>query len=54
MSGGAKLNVRVAEVVEVNDLITRFRFVAATAATCPPFPAVRIPWSRWTTTAPAV
>ena len=28
MSGGAKLQVRVAEVVEVNELITRFRFVA--------------------------
>ena len=28
MSGGAKLQVRVAEIVEVNELIKRFRFVA--------------------------
>ena len=28
MSGGAKLQVRVAEVVPVNELITRFRFVS--------------------------
>ena len=39
MSGGAKMAVRVAEVVPVNDLIKRFRFVAAMAAPCRRFPA---------------
>jgi ferredoxin-NADP reductase len=37
MSGGAKLNVRVAEVVKVNDLITRFRFVARDGGELPAF-----------------
>ncbi|OYU17303.1 MAG: ferredoxin--NADP(+) reductase [Rhodobacteraceae bacterium PARR1] len=37
MSGGAKLNVRVAEVVRVNDLITRFRFVARDGGDLPAF-----------------
>ncbi len=37
MSGGAKLNVRVAEVVKVNDLITRFRFVARDGGLLPAF-----------------
>ena len=37
MSGGAKLAVRVAEVVQVNDLITRFRFVARDGADLPAF-----------------
>ncbi|MBI1173576.1 2Fe-2S iron-sulfur cluster binding domain-containing protein [bacterium] len=37
MSGGAKLEVRVAEVVEVNDLIKRFRFVARDGAALPAF-----------------
>jgi dimethylamine monooxygenase subunit B len=37
MSGGAKLNVRVAEVVRVNDLITRFRFVARDGSELPAF-----------------
>ncbi|CAN1498839.1 Hmp Flavodoxin reductases (ferredoxin-NADPH reductases) family 1 [Paracoccaceae bacterium] len=37
MSGGAKLNVRVAEVVPVNELITRFRFVASDGADLPAF-----------------
>lgn len=37
MSGGAKLNVRVAEVVEVNALIKRFRFVAADGGRLPAF-----------------
>lgn len=37
MSGGAKLFVRVAQVVRVNDLITRFRFVARDGALLPAF-----------------
>jgi dimethylamine monooxygenase subunit B len=37
MSGGAKLNIRVAEVVPVNDLITRFRFVSRDGAPLPAF-----------------
>jgi len=37
MSGGAKLAVRVAEVVKVNDLITRFRFVSRDGSDLPPF-----------------
>jgi dimethylamine monooxygenase subunit B len=37
MSGGAKLYVRVAEVVRVNDLITRFRFVARDGGLLPAF-----------------
>jgi ferredoxin-NADP reductase len=37
MSGGAKLNVRVAEVVEVNELIKRFRFVARDGVELPAF-----------------
>lgn len=37
MSGGAKINVRVAEVVKVNDLITRFRFVARDGSALPAF-----------------
>jgi ferredoxin-NADP reductase len=37
MSGGAKLKVRVAEVVEVNDLIKRFRFVSLDGADLPAF-----------------
>jgi dimethylamine monooxygenase subunit B len=37
MSGGAKLNVRVAEVVEVNELIKRFRFVSRDGSALPPF-----------------
>ncbi|MGL6210933.1 MAG: PDR/VanB family oxidoreductase [Paracoccaceae bacterium] len=37
MSGGAKLNVRVAEVVMVNDLIKRFRFVARDGGPLPAF-----------------
>lgn len=37
MSGGAKLDVRVAEVVKVNDLITRFRFVARDGGLLPAF-----------------
>lgn len=37
MSGGAKLQVRVAEVVEVNDLIKRFRFVSRDGADLPAF-----------------
>jgi ferredoxin-NADP reductase len=37
MSGGAKLAVRVAEVVPVNDLITRFRFVARDGGLLPAF-----------------
>lgn len=37
MSGGVKLNVRVAEVVKVNDLITRFRFVARDGGELPAF-----------------
>ena len=37
MSGGAKLQVRVAEVMPVNDLITRFRFVARDGADLPAF-----------------
>jgi dimethylamine monooxygenase subunit B len=37
MSGGAKLAVRVAEVVEVNDLIRRFRFVARDGGLLPAF-----------------
>jgi len=37
MSGGAKLRVRVAEVVKVNDLITRFRFVTRDGSPLPAF-----------------
>jgi dimethylamine monooxygenase subunit B len=37
MSSIAKLNVRVAEVVKVNDLITRFRFVARDGGLMPAF-----------------
>ena len=37
MSGGAKLAVRVAEVVPVNDLVTRFRFVARDGSPLPAF-----------------
>ncbi|MFZ1468460.1 MAG: PDR/VanB family oxidoreductase [Paracoccaceae bacterium] len=37
MSGGNKLPVRVAEVVKVNDLITRFRFVARNGSPLPAF-----------------
>lgn len=37
MSGGAKLNVTVADVVKVNDLITRFRFVARDGGLLPAF-----------------
>lgn len=37
MSGGPKLAVRVAEVVPVNALITRFRFVARDGGLLPPF-----------------
>jgi dimethylamine monooxygenase subunit B len=37
MSGGAKLHVRVAQVVQVNDLITRFRFVARDGSAMPAF-----------------
>jgi dimethylamine monooxygenase subunit B len=37
MSGVAKLNVRVAEVVPVNDLITRFRFVSRDGSALPAF-----------------
>jgi dimethylamine monooxygenase subunit B len=37
MSGGAKLKVRVAEVVEVNELIKRFRFVTLDGGPMPAF-----------------
>lgn len=37
MRGGAKLDVRVAEVVAVNDLITRFRFVSRDGSPLPAF-----------------
>ena len=37
MSGGAKLQVRVAEVVPVNDLVTRFRFVSRDGSPLPAF-----------------
>jgi dimethylamine monooxygenase subunit B len=37
MSGGAKLQVRVAEVVPVNALITRFRFVSRDGSDLPAF-----------------
>lgn len=37
MSGGAKLQVRVAEVIEVNELIKRFRFVARDGSDLPAF-----------------
>src|SRR5690606_22143085 len=37
MSGVAKLNVRVAEVVPVNELITRFRFVSRDGSSLPAF-----------------
>ena len=37
MSGGAKLAVRVAEVIRVNDLITRFRFTARDGSPLPAF-----------------
>ena len=37
MSGGAKLQVRVAEVVPVNELITRFRFVSRDGSLLPAF-----------------
>ncbi len=50
MSGGAKLQVRVAEVVEVNELIKRFRFVSRDGAALPAFPVVRILLWKWMTT----
>jgi dimethylamine monooxygenase subunit B len=37
MSGGAKLQVRLAEVVPVNELVTRFRFVALDGSDLPAF-----------------
>ena len=37
MSGGAKIAVRVAAVVQVNALIKRFRFVARDGAALPAF-----------------
>lgn len=37
MSGGAKLKVQVAEVIPVNDLITRFRFVSRDGSLLPAF-----------------
>ena len=37
MSGGAKLQVRVAEVVPVNELVTRFRFVSRDGSQLPAF-----------------
>ena len=37
MSGGTKLPVRVAEVVKVNDLITRFRFTSRDGSPLPAF-----------------
>jgi len=37
MSGGAKLQVRVDQVVPVNDLITRFRFVSRDGSALPAF-----------------
>jgi dimethylamine monooxygenase subunit B len=37
MSGGAKLQVRVAEVVTINELIKRFRFVSRDGAPMPAF-----------------
>ncbi len=37
MSGGAKLKVRVAEVVNVNDMIKRFRFVSLDGSPMPAF-----------------
>ena len=37
MSGGAKLHVHVAEVVEVNELIKRFRFVSRDGSALPSF-----------------
>lgn len=37
MSGGAKLHVRVADVVEVNELIKRFRFVSRDGSPLPAF-----------------
>jgi dimethylamine monooxygenase subunit B len=37
MSGGAKLYVRVAEVIEVNELIKRFRFVSRDGSALPAF-----------------
>ncbi len=37
MSGGAKLKVRVESVVEVNELIKRFRFVSRDGSTLPAF-----------------
>jgi dimethylamine monooxygenase subunit B len=37
MSGGAKLQVRVAEVVDVTDLVKRFRFVARDGSNLPAF-----------------
>jgi dimethylamine monooxygenase subunit B len=37
MSGGAKLQVRVAEVVEVNEMIKRFRFVSRDGSELPAF-----------------
>jgi ferredoxin-NADP reductase len=37
MSGGAKLAVRVAEVVPVNELVTRFRFVSLDGSDLPAF-----------------
>ena len=37
MSGGAKIPIRVAEVVTVNALIKRFRFVARDGSELPAF-----------------
>lgn len=37
MSGGAKLEVKVAQVVKVNDLITRFRFTSRDGSPLPAF-----------------
>ena len=37
MSGGARLHVRVAQVVQVNDLIKRFRFVSRDGSALPAF-----------------
>ncbi|MBC7738993.1 MAG: oxidoreductase [Candidatus Saccharibacteria bacterium] len=37
MSGGAKLDVKVAEVTQVNDLITRFRFESRDGSALPAF-----------------
>jgi hypothetical protein len=49
--GAEKIAVTVAEVVEVNELIKRFRFVRRDGGRCRRFRAVRIQSSRWTTMA---